>query len=459
MIKERSFLRYAIIAFLLATTTMVKAQIEVSTLAGNDSRGSLIAAIKEANSRRAEPDKPVTISFNRRLAGEIVLTMDLPKIENHISIVGNVADGKPTITINGTTDPDDIGGLVGGIRPGFGLFFVTSGKTVSFENLILSRSNIGGITNEGGNVTVKNCMFTHNLGIGREHGTAGGIQSDDGNLTVIGSYFFYNNGGLGGLEGGVGYGGAGAVNVINGNAIFINSSFYEGEGGFGGVGVGSVAGPGAMFVRNSNVSVINCTVADNFGGGSIVTGASGGFVMLRGNMTVLQSTIVDNVGGAGLGGFDGVDFCSGGFHVLAGKLTIGGNIFAGNRNGFDDETDIESQASGEVRSLGYNLYGSANVEINGTGDVKGIVMRNVVATTPEGQYKAEFTSGILSTIALTANSPAKNKSIKFTDISPVPSSDANAKFFTDAASKYSALLQADQNGKQRAANPSIGAVE
>lgn len=460
MIKKIDSLHYIIIAIILfATTSVVKAQIEVTTLAGNDSRGSLIAAIKSANTRSADAANPVVIRFNRRLAGEIILSMDLPEIKNHVSIVGNVANGKPTITVNGSVNPAINGGLAGGFSPGFRLFFVTSGKTASFENLIITKSNKSGITNEGGTVTVKNCTFSYNLGIGQEHGTGGAIQSEDGNLTVIGSYFFYNNGGMGGTDGRIGYGGAGAINVLNGNAVVINSSFHENEGGFGGIGVGSVAGPGTLMAFNSNVSVINCTVANNFGNGSIVTGASGGFMLIRGNMLILQSTVVNNVGGAGLGGFDGIDFCSGGVHVLAGVLTLGGNIFAGNINGGDEYTDIETQRSGEVRSLGHNLYGFANVALNGTGDVKGVAMKDVVETTPEGKYKSEFTSGILSTIALTANSPAKSKSVAITGISPVPANDASTKFFTDAASKYSSLLQADQNGKQRAANPSIGAVE
>ena len=468
MMKKIGFLRYLIIVFLFAATSRCASvssvaqaqQIEVSSLAGDDSRGSLIAAIKSANTQKADPDNPVTIRFARNLAGEIVLSMDLPEIENHVSFVGNVDNsGKPTITINGSVNPAINGGLAGGFSPGFRLFFVTSGKTVSFENLILTKSNKSGITSEGGTVTVKNCMLTYNLGVGQDHGTAGAIQSENGNLTVIGSYFFYNNGGLGGTEGRVGYGGAGSINVINGNAVVINSSFFENEGGFGGIGVGSVAGPGALMAFNSNVSIVNCTAANNFGGGSIVTGASGGFMIIRGNMLISQSTIVDNVGGAGLGGFDGIDFCSGGIHVLAGVLTLGGNIITGNLNGNDEYTDLESQRSGEVRSLGHNLYGFANVELNGTGDTKGIATKDVVATTSEGKFKSEVTSGILSTVALTADSPAKNKSVAVTGISPVSSGDPNAKFFADAWSNYSSLLQADQNGKQRTANPSIGAVE
>jgi len=448
------------IALLFAFISTVKAQIEVSTLAGDDSRGSLVAAIKSANTEKAAPDKPIIIRFAKDLVGEIVLSMDLPVIENHISFIGNVqSDGIPAITVNGSVNPAIHGGIGGGISPGFRLFFVTADKTVSFENLVLTKSNQSGITNEGGTVTVKNCMFTYNLGIGREHGSAGAIQNENANLTVVGSYFFYNTGGVGGTDGGVGYGGAGCINVINGNAVIINSSFIDNEGGFGGVGVGSVAGAGVIMVHNGNVSVANCTAAGNFGGGSIVTGASGGFILIRGNMLILQSTIVDNLGGAGLGGFDGVDFCSGGIHVLAGTLTLGGNIFAGNRNGDFKASDIESQRSGEVHSLGHNLYGMANVKMDATGDVKGVALKDVVATNSEGKYKAEITSGILSTIALSADSPAKNQSIAITGISPVSSDDSNAKFFTDAWTNYSSLLQADQNGKKRAANPSIGAVE
>ncbi|MDR2911055.1 MAG: hypothetical protein LBV47_06800 [Bacteroidales bacterium] len=461
MIRKINYLRYTIsfIVLLFATTVIAEAQIEVSTLAGDDSRGSLVAAIKAANERKADPANPVVIRFDKKLEGEIVLSMDLPNITNHISVIGNVVNGKPAITVNGVVNAENYGGLLGGASPGFRLFFVTSGQTVSFENLIMTKSNNSGIRNEGGDVTVKNCMFTYNLGFGQEYGTAGAVHSEGGSLVVIGSYFFYNNGGVGGVEGGPGFGGSGSINVVDGNAVIMNSSFFENEGGFGGVGVGSVAGPGMLMARGSNVTVINCTVANNFGGGSIVTGASGGIVMLGTNMLILQSTIVDNIGGAGLGGFDGIDFCSGGIHVLSGTLTLGGNIFAGNKNGNDIDTDIETQRSGEILSLGRNLFGYANVEINGTGDVKGILMKDVVATTPEGRFKSEATSGILSTIALTANSPAKNKSTKFTDISPVAAGEANTKFFADVASKYSSLLQADQNGKQRAANPSIGAVE
>ena len=444
---------------LFVATSMVEAQIEVSTLAGDDSKGSLVAAIKSANSQKTDPVKPIVIRFAGKLAGEIVLTMDLPAIENHISFVGNEGNSKPAITINGSVNPAINQGLRGGVSPGFGLFVVKSGKTVSFENLHLTKSNKSGILNEGGTVTVKNCMFTYNLGIGGVHGTAGAICSTNGNLTVIGSYFFYNTGGVGGTDGDVGYGGAGCIDVVNGNAVVINSSFFENEGGFGGVGVGSVGGAGVMMVRDGNVSVANCTVAGNFGGGSIVTGASGGFVMIGGNMSVLQSTIVDNLAGAGIGGFGGIDFCSGGIHVLAGTLTLGGNIIAGNQNGADEDTDVESQESGEVRSLGNNLGGMVRVELNAAGDVKGVAMQNVVAATSEGKHKSEIVSGFLPTVALAANSPAKNKSVAITNISPVPSNDSNAKFFADTFSKYASLLQSDQNGKKRAANPSIGAVE
>jgi len=222
-----------------------------------------------------------------------------------------------------------------------------------------------------------------------------------------------------------------------------------------------VGGAGAIMVRDGNISIANCTVAGNFGGGSIVTGASGGFVMIGGNMSMVQSTIVDNQGGAGLGGFDGVDFCSGGIHVLSGNLALSGNILTGNNNGADEASDIESQMSGKVRSWGNNIYGAAKIEINVINDVKGVYLKDVVATNEQGKYISVVNSGFLPTIALTENSPAKGKSVSVTSIlfHPVSSNDSNAKFFNDAWSKYSSLLQADQNGKKRAAHPNIGAVE
>ena len=449
-----------VIGFLLfAVSLTTHAQIEVSTLDGNDSKGSLIAAILSANTQKTDPDKPVTISFAENIAGEIVLSMDLPSIENNISFIGNLENGKPTITINGSVNPKINEGLKGGISPGFRLFDVKSGYAVSIENLHLTKSNKSGITIEGGSVTVKNCILSYNLGIGSVHGSAGGIQNENGQLTVIGTYFFYNTGGVGGTDGGVGYGGAGSINVIGGNTVVINSSFFDNEGGFGGVGVGSIGGAGVIMARDGNVSLVNCTVAGNFGGGSIVTGASGGIVMLGGNMSILHSTIADNMGGAGLGGFDGVDFCSGGIHVLAGKLSLGGNIIVGNYNGQDEATDVETQIKGEVHSSGNNLFGNLKTDFCKEGDINGIALKDVVATTSEGKYKNDIISGFLPTVALTSDSPARNKCVIFNDISPVSSDDINAIFFIDAASKYSSLLHADQNGKQRTANPSIGAVE
>ncbi len=433
----------------------VSAQIEVTSLSGDDSKGSLIAAILSANAQKADPAKPVTIRFAKQLAGEIVLSKDLPAIENHLSIVGNVANGQPTITINGSVNPTVNEGLKGGFSPGSRLFVVKTGNIVSFENLHLTKSNKSGIVNEGGSVTVKNCMFTYNMGIGSVHGTAGAIQNESGYLTVIGSYFFYNTGGVGGTDGGVGYGGAGSIQMVEGNAMIINSSFIDNEGGFGGVGVGSVGGAGALMLRAGNVFMANSTVAGNFGGGSIVTGASGGIVLLGGDMLVLQTTIVDNMGGAGLGGFDGVDFCSGGIHVLAGKLTLGNTLLAGNQNGSDEETDIEAQASGEVHSLGGNLTAQTKVTLNKTGDVNGVTMSDVVSTTEEGKYLSEVVTGFMPTVRLTAASPAKNKGVVLADLNPTGSS----KFFVDVWNSYSTLLQSDQNGIKRAVTPSIGAVE
>jgi len=461
IVKYCSFRQIMLSSVLMfCVTFIVHAQIEVSTLAGNDSKGSLIAAIKLANAQKSDPAKPVTIRFARNLKGEIVLTMDLPPIENHISFAGNLENAQPAITINGSVNPDINEGLKGGISPGFRLFVVRSGKTLSFENLHLTKSNRSGITNEGGQITVNHCMFTYNLGMGSIHGTAGAIQNEKGNCTVIGSDFFYNTGGVGGTDGSAGNGGAGAINVIDGNAVVINSSFIENEGGFGGVGVGSVGGAGAIMVRNGNVSVANCTVAGNFGGGSIVTGASGGMVFIGGNTSVLQSTIVDNMGGVGLGGFDGVDFCSGGIHVLSGNLTLAGNIIAGNHNGADEATDIESQASGKVNSLGGNIFGAAKVEINAT-DAKGVALKNVVATDDQGKHKTEIVTGFLPTIALTTNSPAKGKSVALTKTAflPVASDNENAKFFEDGWKKYASLLESDQNGKKRGVKGSAGAVE
>ena len=104
IINSLLFTIFSIVVF-FATTFNVKAQIEISTLEGDDSEGSLIAAILTANAQNTDPAKPIMIRFTKNLSGEIVLSMDLPAIENHIIFAGNTENGKPCITINGMVNP------------------------------------------------------------------------------------------------------------------------------------------------------------------------------------------------------------------------------------------------------------------------------------------------------------------------------------------------------------------
>src|SRR5690606_34850821 len=99
----------------------------------------------------------------------------------------------------------------------------------TLEGLTIAASNHSGITNMG-DLTVKNCILSKNLGAGSINGTGGGIQNENGNLTVIGCFFDYNTGGIGGTDGGVGFGGAGGINLVSGNAIVLQSTFVDNEG-------------------------------------------------------------------------------------------------------------------------------------------------------------------------------------------------------------------------------------
>jgi len=118
MIVKYCSIRHIMLSVVLFFCVALKAhaQIEVSSVAGDDSKGSLIAAIQWANAQKSDPKKPVTIRFAKKMAGEIVLSMDLPPIQNHISFVGNLENGKPTVTINGSVNPEINEGLKGGYR-------------------------------------------------------------------------------------------------------------------------------------------------------------------------------------------------------------------------------------------------------------------------------------------------------------------------------------------------------
>ena len=437
--------RQAISCFLISIFSVfaLNAQktFEVKNLSGDASKGSLIEAINKANETLgASAEKPNIIQFAKGLKGEIILSENLPALNNHIAILGNLSEGKPAVKINGSVNPAVNEGLKGGVSPGFRTFVVNTGKTVSIEGLEISASNHTGITNMG-NLTVKNCILSKNFGAGSINGTGGGIQNENGNLLVIGCFFDYNTGGVGGTDGGVGYGGAGGINIAGGNVVVAQSSFIDNEGGFGGVGVGSAGGAGAVSVLNGNVSIVNCTIAGNFGGGSIVSGASGGMIVVGGSASLLRSVVCNNMGGAGFGGFGAVEFCSGGIHILKGSFTLGGNILGTNFNGKDVKTDLEKEADGEVRSAGYNLFGTSNAKLEGTGDTVLEDLSKAIVCDKDGKFKAEVKSGFIPVVtAASGISAQKSPVIGKENFIPVKVEDPAYKWFEEKWNSLSVAL-------------------
>jgi len=258
---------------------------------------------------------------------------------------------------------------------------------------------------------------------------------------VIGCFFDYNTGGVGGTDGGVGYGGAGGINIAGGNVVVAQSSFIDNEGGFGGVGVGSAGGAGAVSVLNGNVSIVNCTIAGNFGGGSIVSGASGGMIVVGGSASLLRSVVCNNMGGAGFGGFGAVEFCSGGIHILKGSFTLGGNILGTNFNGKDVKTDLEKEADGEVRSAGYNLFGTSNAKLEGTGDTVLEDLSKAIVCDKDGKFKAEVKSGFIPVVtAASGISAQKSPVIGKENFIPVKVEDPAYKWFEEKWNSLSVAL-------------------
>lgn len=160
-------------AFFVIGTSARAANIPVTTLAGDDSLGSLHAAMDTANASPAVKD---TITFDPGLAGQISLFADLPVLTGPVEIT---APGSSKVIIEGKDGST------------FHRMFETS-HDLKLTGLDLERGsnlNGGAISSTGSNLVLKDIL------VGNSHsytGKGGAIHVDGGTLSIESSAIFGN---------------------------------------------------------------------------------------------------------------------------------------------------------------------------------------------------------------------------------------------------------------------------
>jgi CSLREA domain-containing protein len=263
------------------------------------------------------------ITFNSGLSGTITLGSALPALTGQITITG---PGANVITVSG------ISATVGS------MFTVNSGATVGISGLTIANGNAaastlgfgGGIFNEGGALTVSDCVLSNNTA----SNNGGGIYSE-GTLTVTNSTFSTNT-----AASGDGANGGGIFSLSG--TLTVNYSTFSGNTANGHDG-------GAIFADNpANIS--NSTFSGN------QADAGGAIASLSGTMTVANSIFSGNSAtlyGAGL--------LNGAPLNATGNLFYN-NLFYNNLNGGTTEGDCfnctpTSSVSGNPNLAALGNYG------------------------------------------------------------------------------------------------------
>ena len=249
------------------------------------------------------------------------------------------------------------------------VFSVTTGINFTLQNITVSGGQVrgapdtntdgGGLSNNGGIVTISNTVFSGNnvIGGGSYSGDggsgSGGAVSNNagGNLTIYNSRFNQNNA-YGGSSSSTGIGGAaygGAVSNNGGTVTVIGSSFEANNvlGGFNYSGVAGSGGYGGGFYNSTNGTAVisSTTFSQNTataGNGYSPTAGNGygGGLNNSGVITLTYSSFENNkvVGGRsnngnGAKGFGGgIANTNGGSLTLISSNLLGNDSFGGGAN-------------------------------------------------------------------------------------------------------------------------------
>jgi len=266
------------------------ATIYVTTLSDHEHPGktTLRDAIYQANGSSS----PATISFGsatKSLKGVITLTSALPSITYSVTING------AGITISGANHFQDLS--------------VTGGAAVSINGLKLTGGNnpMGGglyLYDQGGEVTLTNCVITGNHAVGTKGKTGPGSSAQGGGIDIQGGTVYLTgcgvtkntaSGGAGGIRGNQG-GDAQGGGIMNAGDLSISKSHITGNTVTGGAG-------GAAYNYSYSVAAHAPIYATAGGAGGSALG--GGIFNLGGTLNVTTSVISGNTARGGLGAVGG----------------------------------------------------------------------------------------------------------------------------------------------------------
>jgi CSLREA domain-containing protein len=353
--------------------------------------GPVDCTLREAINAANAGSGGVTITFASAVVGTITLGNALPVITTNVNIQG---PGARVLAISG--------------NGANAVFSFTSGTStvsrLSVNNGLVVGSlgqsvGGGGIFNQA-TLTLSDCTLSSNR-----------VQGGNGAAATRGAN---------------GNGGA----IYNGGVLSINRCTLSGNSAIGGAGggTGSTGSPGGRggfgsggAVYNdvgANLTLTNCTIANNSGiggnGGSGVIGRSGtaggaggpafGAVVNNGTMTMTACAVSGNTGTGGAGGSGSPSGTSGvGVGGLQGGGTVTDTIVALNTA---TGSSIVLDVSGSFTSNGYNLIGDGDFSsgFTATGDQVGTTAARI-----NPQLGAlQNNGGSTDTLALLSNSPAIN---------------------------------------------------
>jgi hypothetical protein len=224
--------------------------------------GSLPAAIAHA-------DAGDTIVFDPSLTGQtITLTRGELVLNKSLTISGPGA-GQLTVSAGNASRLFEVDGAATNVT--LSGLTLTQGDGIGSPN----SGEGGAIYNNGGVLTVSDCVLSHNFA----STTYGGAIFNLGTLTVNGSRFFDNSAR-----------GAGGGAIFNGNSATLDNCTLTGNSAVFG---GAVENFGALTVTDS-------TLSSNSSGP--FAGGDGGAIDSGGTLTISQSILIDNHAPFGLGG-------------------------------------------------------------------------------------------------------------------------------------------------------------
>jgi hypothetical protein len=382
-----------------------------------------------------------------------------------------------------------------------------------------STSNGGGIYNDGGDLTIANCIITQNRVVGTSiNARGGGVAVREGTLTITSSVLTQNE--APGASG-TGRGGAilnkNSVVLIENSTISLNSATQFGGAilcdGNSGVGGGSLTIISSSFLQNTcagtggaidsrslgNVmplTITNSTFTGNISGGkggalystqsaTTITSSSfsgnesvtngGAISFLSSNATIQASSIVNNES-VGVGG--GITTIGNGASTLVTleNTTVSGNTSTGAAGGGVFHQSIGGSRTIELKHV--TLSDNTGNGAAGTGDGfhkqanSTVIFQNTIVANSSGTGGNDFASSVATTLDGTSTNNIVESGLVHASVSAVdPLLGAlvlNSGMLVHPVQTISSALNGganigiatDQVGNARVlANPTIGAVE